>query len=102
MERKIKRMDETIQNKYETLQTGNVVITYPKIDVSLDKFRKEETRLTQTINKKGPSFLNLFEKRINKIPGKREKISVTINVDIWDGIITTSKTYGPFTMKIPQ
>ena len=27
---------------------------------------------------------------------------MTINVDIWNGIIVTSKTYGPFTMEIPQ
>ena len=33
MERKMNKMNETIENKYESLQTGNVVITYPKIDV---------------------------------------------------------------------
>ena len=102
MERKLNKMDETIENKYQSLQTGNVVITYPKIDVSMNKFRKEENPFTKTINKKGSSFFNLFEKRINKIPGEREKISIAINVDIWNGIITTSKTYGPFTMKITQ
>ena len=100
MERKMNKMNESVENKYKSLQTGNVVITYPKTNVSWNKFRREENRFTKT-TRKGSSFFNLFEKRIDKIPGEREKISITINVDIWNGIIT-SKTYGPFTTKIPR
>ena len=100
LERKINKMSETVENKYTMLQTGEVVITYPKIDVSMNKFRREESRLT--FNKKGSSFFNLFERRLSTIPGKREKISITINVDIWNGIVTSGKTYGPFSMKIPK
>ena len=65
--RKINKMSETVENKYISLQTGEVVITYPKIDISMNKFRKEEYRFT--FNKKGSSFLNLFKRRLSAIPG---------------------------------
>lgn len=99
-EREINKMSESVENKYMMLQSGEVVITYPKINVSMNRFRKEESRLT--FNKKGSSFFHLFERRLSTVPGKREKISITVNVDIWNGIITTSKTHGPFSMKIPK
>ena len=46
MERKINKMNETVENKYKSFQTGNIVITHPKTDVSMNKFRKEESRFT--------------------------------------------------------
>lgn len=66
----IDTIEQDIKNNHEMIQTKNNVITYPKMDVSLNRFRKEKSRLTKTMNKKGSSFLKLFERRISKIPGK--------------------------------
>ena len=64
MERKINKMNETIENKYKTLQAGNVMITYPKTDVSMNKFRKEENRFTS--NKRGPRSSIYLKRELTK------------------------------------
>ena len=53
-------------------------------------------------NKKGSSFRNLFGKRLDTIQGHREDISITLFVDIIDGISIESKSDGPFKVSVPQ
>ena len=54
------------------------------------------------MRKKGSSFLKLFRRRLNSIGGVWERISITLSVNIRDGLIINDKTYGPFYTNIPQ
>ena len=101
MDNEIKKIDNEIQNKYNAFPKTDVII-YPKIDVSLNKFRKYEARLTKTMRIKNSSFQKLFEKRLHSIKGIWERISITLHVDIWNGLLVTEKTYGPFTIDVPR
>ena len=102
-EQKIKKIDDIIQNKYNTFTTQKTdVINYVKKDVSLNRFRIHEAGLSKTMKMKDSSFRKLFEKRLLNIKGVRERISITLNVDILNGLIVTKKSYGPFEMDIPQ
>ena len=75
---------------------------YQRKDVSLNEFRKEEARLTKSMNRRGSSFQNLFERRLTRMGGKRERISITLIVDILDGLRITRKSYGPLTTNVPR
>ena len=102
-EQKIKKIDNEIQNKYNAIPSLKTdVIIYPKMVVSLNKFRKDEARLTKSMRKKNSSFQKLFEKRLHSIKGIWERISITLHVDIWNGLLVTEKTYGPFTIDVPR
>lgn len=52
------------------------------------------------------TFQNLFEERLDRIPGKRERVQVMIEADVenWNGKtrMITPKTFGPFSMEMPQ
>ncbi|XP_068684491.1 uncharacterized protein [Montipora foliosa] len=54
--------------------------------------------------RKSSSFATLFEQRINKMGGRRERVSVTVFLTIKNlmhgGI--TNKTFGPFQMDVPE
>ena len=49
---------------------------------------------------------NLLEERLNRTPGKSERVQVMIEADVenWNGktIMIILKTFGPFSMEIPQ
>ena len=51
-------------------------------------------------------FQNLFDDRLNRIPGKRERVQVMIEADVenWNGKtrMITPKTFVPFSMEMPQ
>lgn len=57
-------------------------------------------------NTRNNTFLNLFEERLNRIPGKRERVQVMIHADVenWNGKtrMITPKTFGPSSMEMPQ
>ena len=100
--KKSKSEFDRVTEKFERLfSTKPNVVMYPKESVSLDEFRREEAELTGKY-KKGSSFVNLFEKRLESIEGRRENISITLFVDINNGLITEKKTYGPFETTIPD
>lgn len=91
-DKKIKKIDNEIQNKYNTFSTQKTdVINYIKKDVSLNRFRIHEARLSKTMRKKNSSFQKLFEKRLLNIKGSQERISITLDVDILNGLIITEK-----------
>lgn len=51
------------------------------------------------------TFQNLFEERLDPIPGKRERVQVMIEADVenWNGKTRMlTKTFGPFSMEMPQ
>ena len=98
----MKSTDNRITDRYNTLVDPKDVIFYPRVDVSLNQFRKEEAKLTKSLRKRGSSFLELFRKRLASIDGKRERISITLFVDIQDGLLIQKGTFGPFTMDIPR
>ena len=77
-------------------------IVYKKINVSLNRYRRLEMRMTNL--RKNLPFSVLFEHRINKISGRRVRVSVTvfftIKNTVQDKII--EKAYGPFQMSVPR
>ena len=98
-----KLVDDAISDRYGALTKSNEdVIIYPKMNVSLNKFRKEEAKLTKSMRKEGSSFQKLFEKRLDGIEGPQETISITLFVEIKEGLLVVEKTYGPFDMDVPQ
>lgn len=52
------------------------------------------------------SFQNMFEQRLQQMPGKREKVQITIQADIehtlGNRIENIEKSYGPFKMQVPK
>ena len=63
---------------------------------------REEELDKRRISRSTPAstFQNLFDNRIDRMPGKRERIQIVINADVenWKGKtrMITHKTYGPF------
>ena len=51
-------------------------IVYKKIGVSLNRYRRQEMRMTDL--RKNLPFSVLFEHRINKIGGRRVRVSITV------------------------
>ena len=57
-------------------------------------------------NTRGSTFQNLFKNRLDQMPGKRERVQVTINADV--EIFTDTKriiipkTFGLFTLEMPK
>lgn len=69
--------------------------------------RNEELDTARTSRfKPDSSFLNMFDERIKHMPGKRENVQITIEVDteniIGNKSTITPKTYGPFKMTVPR
>ena len=75
--------------------------------VSWQDMRDEELdRASISKYKKDSSFQNLFHNRLNNMPGKREKVQITIHADIEHILGTKAEinetTYEPFSMEIPK
>ena len=79
--------DEVTNKTYE----NSLLSFYPKKRVSLNKFRKEELKLTKHIDGNS-SFINLFRKRLEKIKGDVRMVSMILNVEI-SGIRNGEKGY---------
>ena len=86
---------------FEKLKTGRDIVTYPKISVSLDEFRREEAAKMNMYGKNS-SFLDLFEDRIEKIPGEWTFGTITLFVTIQTGLIEENRTFGPFDVELPN
>ena len=100
---KIRAKIDKITKKFKKVMKPKPdILIYPKENVSINKSRKEEARMTGLMKKKDSSFVKLFDKRLDSIEGHREKISITLFVDIKDALINDSKTHGPFDMEVPQ
>lgn len=61
------------------VQVMDNVIVYPMKKVSLDEFRRDNYKLGTNGEKKS-SFLNLFEQRLKKCKGHRQKVSILLIV----------------------
>ena len=82
-------------------------IRLDKISVSLQDMRDEELKRARVSKyKKQSSFQNLFQERLEQMPGKRERAQSTINAVIEHTIGNRTefidKTYGPFKMEVPK
>ena len=84
-----------IDTKYQNLMSNLVQVAhkkgvlstqkrhdYPMIKASLYSFRKDEIKLSKDKMRHKKSFYELFETRLNKIPGDRETVSISIDVII--------------------
>ena len=94
------RTDE-LERKYVKMLTGQDIVMYPKENVSLDEFRREEAAKVNKFGKNS-AFVDLFEDRLDNMAGERETISITIYVTLMTGLIEENKTYGPFETEIPE
>lgn len=69
---------------------------------------REEELDKRRVSRSTPAstFQNLFDNRIDRMPGKRERIQIVINADVenWKGKtrMITHQTYGPFRMELPK
>lgn len=61
-----------------TLENINILVT----NVSLFDTRDSEKKLLSKVSTKNRSFIEMFQNRLDKIKGKRKRISVKINVRI--------------------
>ena len=81
-------------------------IRLDKISVLQDMRDEELKRARVSKYKKQSSFQNLFHKRLEQMPGKRERAQITINAVIEHTIGNRTefidKTYGPFKMEVPK
>ena len=78
-----------------------------KIPVSLQNMRDEELEQANVSKYiRHTSFQNLFQRRLQRMPGKRERAQITINTVIEHTIGNrkeyTDETYGPFKMEVPK
>ena len=103
-------------------------ITYPKITISLNEFRREEVKLSK-FSKKGSSFFSLFGQRIKGNEGKTVSVILDVDIETGDsyckykknskktdeyniksdkvikqigGGFVVKKTYGPFTVEFSK
>ena len=97
----IQERDDEIERKYEKMLTGRDIVVYPKIDVSLDEFRRKEAAKVNMYGKNS-SFIDFFEDRIEKIPGEWAFGSITLFVTIQTGLIEENRTFGPFEFELPK
>ena len=92
---------ENLSNK----QVSTIMLD--KKAVSLQDLRDEELS-TQRVSKymKDSSFQNLFRNRLDNMPGRREKVQITIKAEIEHTLGNRTelkdKTYGPFKMEVPK
>ena len=82
-------------------------IRLQKIPVSLQNMRDEELEQANVSKYiRHTSFQNLFHRRLQQMPGKRERAQITINTVIehttGNGTEFTDKSYGPFKMEVPK
>ena len=83
------------------------IIVLDKKPISIADMRYDEIAKSR-VSRYTPNttFQNLFEERLKRIPGKRERVQVMIEADVenWNGKtrMITPKTFGPFSMEMPQ
>ena len=70
-----------ISNQNDTVSTQKV-LDYPMIKTSLLSLQHNEQKRSTDKNKAKISFIILFENRINRIPGDRETVSVSLDVEV--------------------
>lgn len=91
--RDIDEQSINIDSKYQNLMSKPVQVAmdaastqkiryYPKIEKTLDKFRKDEMKMSTDKRRRYLSFIDLSETRLNKIPGNRETVSISLDVNI--------------------
>ena len=90
----------------KNISTNNMKknIVYKKIRVSLNRYRRQEMKMAGLYTKKNLPFARLFKQRIDEIPGRRVRVSISVFITIKDLVRekTAQITYGPFQMDIPQ
>ena len=95
-------------NYWENITNNNApIITLDKKPISIADMRYDEiARSGASRYSSNTTFQNLFEERLNRISGKRDRIQVMIEADVenWNGRtrMITPKTFGPFSMEMPQ
>ena len=83
------------------------IIVLDKKPISIADMRYDEIAKSR-VSRYSPNttFQNLFEERLNRMSGKRDRVQVMIEVDVenWNGQtrMITPKTFGPFSMVMPQ
>lgn len=116
----INEQSSLIDSKYQNLTSDQMVKdtrkirNYPMIEVRLEDFRISEIKSSSDKNRAKMGFVELFETRLDKIPGKREIVSIVVDVEIsqnMNGIDAVAqafadidhkrKKHGPFTVKKP-
>ena len=70
-----------MSNQNDTVSTQKV-LDYPMIKTSLLSLQHNEQKRSTDKNKAKISFIILFEHRINRIPGDRETVSVSLDVEV--------------------
>ena len=111
--RDINEQSFNIDSKYQNLKSNRVddsvntqnIRDYPMIAATLDDFRKSEIKLSTDKNRAKLSFVELFETRLDDIPGKREMVSVSVDVKIAyeeDKVLSTKTVnVGPYVVEKP-
>ena len=89
------------EQKFEKARTGRDILYYPKIAVSLDAFRRDEAAMVNNYQMKS-SFADLFQNRLDQIPGERILLSVQPSVTIQTGLTEENRIFGPFDIMIPE
>ena len=97
---KIKYFEELFDKQAPTIRLH-------KIPVSLQNMRDEELEQANVSKYiRHTLFQNLFHRRLQHLPGTRERAQITINAVIEHTIGNrtkfTDKTYGPFKMEVPK
>ena len=97
---KIKYFEELSDRQVPTIRLH-------KIPVLLQNMRDEELEQANVSKYvRHTSFQNLFHRRLQHMPGKRERAQITINAVIEHTLGNraeyTDKTYGPFKMEVPK
>ena len=83
------------------------IITLDKKPIDIADMREDEMAKSRILqNAPGSTIQNLFENRLDQIPGKQERVQVMMNADVenWNEKtrMITPKTFGPFTMEMPK
>ena len=95
-------------NYWENKPNENAsIITLDKKPISIAGMREDElTRSHHSRFVPASTFQNLFENRLNQMPGKRENVQLMINADVENLIgnkrVITQKNYEPFKMEMPK
>ena len=97
----LQAQEDEQERKFVKVTTGQDIVVYPKENVSLDEFRRDEAARVNRFGKNS-AFVDLFEDRLDNMPGERMNISITVHVTITTGLIEENRTFGPFEMEIPE
>ena len=95
-------------NYWENKANENAsIISLDKKPINIFDMRTDAIRKSSVSpDTPGSTFQNLFENRLDQMPGKRERVQVLINADVENRIgktrMITPKAFGPFTMEMPK